>query len=423
MIASTPIAVLPVARSPMISSRWPRPIANKASTTRMPVCHRLGDEIALDDRGRRALDRHLRFGLYRLVAVERPPERIDDAAEQSRPDRDARRPHRSRSPAIPPRWPRRHRAAPRRSSRHRESARNPCARLEAKKLVETGVRQTGDEGDPVADAFHATHCLGLEERDRSGRRSRRLRASQGVGEGVRSVCVMVHQFGLETNEIRAEAVAHDRVRGFQFDAGDERGIDRDSSATGCPRTREGVAAGLVFFRGHRAGSRQIGSTLPSAPTDARAPSGSFAKPVAIPSMKADTRASRGNRSSSLAAISTASRRRPIFGGERFGAAFGFDLRLWRWREACPPRPRPSREGLAFAAAASASAAFKASLRCSARRAASAAALFALALRRRLGGFCVGEQLSSRLLTRGDGADHWPEQKMRQQPDQDEGIDA
>ena len=37
MIVSTPIAVLPVARSPMISSRWPRPTANKASTTRMPV--------------------------------------------------------------------------------------------------------------------------------------------------------------------------------------------------------------------------------------------------------------------------------------------------------------------------------------------------------------------------------------------------
>src|SRR5208337_1019414 len=50
--------------------------------------HRLGDEIAIDNRGRRALDRHLRLGLYRLVTVERPAERIDDTTEQSRSDRD-----------------------------------------------------------------------------------------------------------------------------------------------------------------------------------------------------------------------------------------------------------------------------------------------------------------------------------------------
>ena len=37
MIVSTAIAVLPVARSPMMSSRWPRPSANIASTTSTPV--------------------------------------------------------------------------------------------------------------------------------------------------------------------------------------------------------------------------------------------------------------------------------------------------------------------------------------------------------------------------------------------------
>ena len=89
--------------------------------------HRLGDEIALDDRGRRALDRHLRFGLYRLVAVERPAERIDDAAEQSRPDRDpddltGPGHPRSRLDGLAVIEQRR-----RRSSRHRGSARSPSA--------------------------------------------------------------------------------------------------------------------------------------------------------------------------------------------------------------------------------------------------------------------------------------------------------
>jgi len=50
--------------------------------------HRFGHEIAFDNRGCRAFDWHFRFGLYRLVPVERPAERIDDAAEQSRSDRD-----------------------------------------------------------------------------------------------------------------------------------------------------------------------------------------------------------------------------------------------------------------------------------------------------------------------------------------------
>jgi hypothetical protein len=38
MIVSIAIAVLPVPRSPMISSRWPRPIGISASIALMPVC-------------------------------------------------------------------------------------------------------------------------------------------------------------------------------------------------------------------------------------------------------------------------------------------------------------------------------------------------------------------------------------------------
>ena len=38
MIVSTQMVVLPVERSPMISSRWPRPIGIIASMAMMPVC-------------------------------------------------------------------------------------------------------------------------------------------------------------------------------------------------------------------------------------------------------------------------------------------------------------------------------------------------------------------------------------------------
>ena len=38
MMVSTPMVVLPVERSPMISSRWPRPIGIIASMAMMPVC-------------------------------------------------------------------------------------------------------------------------------------------------------------------------------------------------------------------------------------------------------------------------------------------------------------------------------------------------------------------------------------------------
>ena len=37
-MASVAMEVLPVWRSPMISSRWPRPMGNMESMARMPVC-------------------------------------------------------------------------------------------------------------------------------------------------------------------------------------------------------------------------------------------------------------------------------------------------------------------------------------------------------------------------------------------------
>ena len=38
MMVSTAMVVLPVERSPMMSSRWPRPIGIMASMAMMPVC-------------------------------------------------------------------------------------------------------------------------------------------------------------------------------------------------------------------------------------------------------------------------------------------------------------------------------------------------------------------------------------------------
>ena len=49
MIVSIAIAVLPVWRSPMISSRWPRPIGIIASIAFRPVCTGSVDRLALDD--------------------------------------------------------------------------------------------------------------------------------------------------------------------------------------------------------------------------------------------------------------------------------------------------------------------------------------------------------------------------------------
>ena len=88
MIVSIAIAVLPVWRSPMISSRWPRPIGIIASIAFRPVCIGSLDRLALDDARGLELGR---AGLGRVdlaLAVERAAERVDDAAEQRVADRD-----------------------------------------------------------------------------------------------------------------------------------------------------------------------------------------------------------------------------------------------------------------------------------------------------------------------------------------------
>ena len=88
MIVSIAIAVLPVWRSPMISSRWPRPIGIIESIALMPVCigsftgWRWTTPGALNSAGR------VSVGVDVALAVERVAERVDDAAEQLLADRD-----------------------------------------------------------------------------------------------------------------------------------------------------------------------------------------------------------------------------------------------------------------------------------------------------------------------------------------------
>ena len=87
MIVSIAMAVLPVPRSPMISSRWPRPIGIIASMALMPVCSGsfTGCRTMMPGATISTVAGHGR--LDRAEPVHRPAERVDDPAEHRRPDR------------------------------------------------------------------------------------------------------------------------------------------------------------------------------------------------------------------------------------------------------------------------------------------------------------------------------------------------
>ena len=87
MMVSSAMAVLPVWRSPMISSRWPRPIGIMASMALMPVCSGCLHRLAVDNAGRDALDGKILRGGDGPLAVDRVAERIHHAANQRFADR------------------------------------------------------------------------------------------------------------------------------------------------------------------------------------------------------------------------------------------------------------------------------------------------------------------------------------------------
>ena len=88
MIVSMQTAVLPVLRSPMMSSRWPRPIGIIAVDGLDARLEGLLHRLAVDDAGRLELQRPALGRLDRRAAVERVAERVDDAADQGLADGD-----------------------------------------------------------------------------------------------------------------------------------------------------------------------------------------------------------------------------------------------------------------------------------------------------------------------------------------------
>ena len=87
-MVSIAIVVLPVARSPMINSRWPRPIGIMASIAMMPVCTGWLTLRRLMTPGRDFFQRIKCFRFDSALAIERLPQRVNDAAEQPLSDRD-----------------------------------------------------------------------------------------------------------------------------------------------------------------------------------------------------------------------------------------------------------------------------------------------------------------------------------------------
>ena len=87
MIVSIAMAVLPVWRSPMISSRWPRPIGIIASMALMPVCSGSFTGWRAMMPGALISTRRTLGGADRALAVDRLAERVDHAADQRLADR------------------------------------------------------------------------------------------------------------------------------------------------------------------------------------------------------------------------------------------------------------------------------------------------------------------------------------------------
>ncbi len=85
-MVSSAIAVLPVWRSPMISSRWPRPTGISASIGLEAGRHRLMHRLAWNDAGRLDVDALALDALDRALAVDRIAERVDHAAQQALAD-------------------------------------------------------------------------------------------------------------------------------------------------------------------------------------------------------------------------------------------------------------------------------------------------------------------------------------------------
>ena len=154
MIVSMPMVVLPIARSPMISSRWPRPRANRVSTTvTSPVCTgcTTRSRSMIDGAGRSigCIDSRLRrWG--RLRSSGRPSGSTTRPSS-ARPDRHAHDVARCRGPRRRPRRRPRRPAARSRSVRAPAPGRSrtgPCRNAAISSSLH--VWQARDQGDAIA---------------------------------------------------------------------------------------------------------------------------------------------------------------------------------------------------------------------------------------------------------------------------------
>src|SRR5271166_1125805 len=123
--------------------------------------HRFTDESTVDDSRRGALDRVIVLGRHRLFAINWAAERIDDAAKQPGPNRDAHHftcsgDARSRLDGFT--IVEEHRGDSIGIEGEREA--HPPS-IESKKFVEAGLRQPRYESNPIADPFDDAESLGL----------------------------------------------------------------------------------------------------------------------------------------------------------------------------------------------------------------------------------------------------------------------
>ena len=88
MMVSSAMAVLPVWRSPMRSSRWPRPIGIMVSMALMPVAMGSLTDLAIDDAGSETLDGEEGVRVDGTLVVDRCAESVYYSADEGFADGD-----------------------------------------------------------------------------------------------------------------------------------------------------------------------------------------------------------------------------------------------------------------------------------------------------------------------------------------------
>ena len=172
----------------------------------------------------------------RRAAVERPAERIDDAAEQPRADRHAHDVAGAAHDVAGFDAPRRRRAARSRCGRARASGRSRTVRLSKRSSSSSrDIGQAGDQGDAVARPLRPGRSTRPPAPSSArGERARRARSSQAF-----AVSVDVIRHGDQSATMRSRSARQllltTRCGTAQFEAGDQRGID---ARTRCRRRAE-----------------------------------------------------------------------------------------------------------------------------------------------------------------------------------------